>query len=69
VFSSYRSPISTTIILFLGASEPVSGFIGAKGVLCSGSFIVIITSSLVLLILGAFIGLNIITTSPRSSFF
>jgi hypothetical protein len=72
VLSNCRSPVSTIIVfrvLSLGALELVSGLIGAEGVLCLGSPIVIITSSLVLLILGAFIGLNTVTTSPGSSSF
>jgi membrane associated rhomboid family serine protease len=72
VLSNYRSLISTIIVFrvsSLGASKLVSGLIGAEGVLCSGSPIVIITSSLVSSILGAFIGLNIVTTSLKSSSF
>jgi hypothetical protein len=71
VLSNYRSPISTIIVSRvspLGASELVSGLIGAEGVLCSGSPIVIITS-LVSSILGASIGSNTVTTSPGSSSF
>jgi hypothetical protein len=72
VLSNYRSPVSTIIVSRVsssGASELVSGLIGAEGVLCSGSPIVIVTSSLVSSILGASIGSNIVTTSPgRSSF-
>jgi hypothetical protein len=69
MFSNYRSPILTIIILSLGALKPILGLISIKGVLCLGSPIVIITSSLVLLILNAFIRLNIVITSlKRSSF-
>jgi hypothetical protein len=71
VLSNCRSPVSTIIVsrvLPLGASELVSGLIGAEGVLCSGSPVVIITS-LVSSILGASIGLNTVTTSPGSSSF
>jgi membrane associated rhomboid family serine protease len=72
VLSNCRSLVLTIIVSkvsFLGASELISGLIGAEGVLCSGSPIVIITSSLVSLILGAFIGLNTVTTSLGSSSF
>jgi hypothetical protein len=72
VLSNCKSLVLTIIVSrvsSLGTSKLVSGLIGAKGVLCSGSPIVIITSSLVLLILGASIGLNTITTSPKSSSF
>jgi hypothetical protein len=69
VFSNYKLLISIIIILSLGASKPVSRLISIKEVLYLGSLIVIITSSLILLILSAFIKLNILTTSlKRSSF-
>jgi hypothetical protein len=69
VLSNYRLFILTIIIfkvLSLSALEPISGLIGAEGVFYSGSSIVIITSSLVLSILNAFIELNIVTTSFKS---
>jgi hypothetical protein len=69
MFSNYRSPILTIIVLSLSASKPVLGLISAEEVLYLGSPIVIITSSLVSSILSAFIGLNIVITSlKRSSF-
>jgi hypothetical protein len=72
VFSSYRSLVLTIIVSrvsSLSALESVLGLIDAEGVLYSGSLIVIITSSLVLSILNAFIKSNIVTTSLRSSSF
>ena len=72
MLSNYKSLISIIIVSkmsSLGASESVSGLIGAEGVLYSGSSIVIITSSLVSSILGASIGSNIVTNSPGRSFF
>jgi hypothetical protein len=69
MFSNYKSLVLTIIILFLSALKPVLRLINIKRVLYLGSFIVIITSSLILLILSAFIKLNIVITSlKRSSF-
>jgi hypothetical protein len=55
-------------VLSLGALKLILRLISAEGVLYLSSFIVIITS-LILLILSAFIRLNIVITSFRSSSF